>query len=148
MRYCNLIGGIVAALFALAPVAAHADTSGKSSAASAQSFTDVNQAVISLQLDKGKRRRIVFVHGTLSTNVTGTIALNAEIQGVALKPTFVSQTCSGPCSVSATWALDLDEGEAAHPGYFMNLQLFVEVTAFSDPPAPGEISFSTTMVKK
>lgn len=155
---------------------ANADTSspGKNSAsASIDGPTLLDGETLTVEIEKGKRKRQLLVFGSVgcenskSFDPAGVRAFSGLVKanGVELAPTpgagvaFGTECNSGSladtflCSSSGNWWLDLDAAEAANPGVFKNQSITIEMRANcagqgSDMPMNGVASLSVIMQKK
>ncbi len=146
------------ALVSLA-VAASADqyaSPGKITAASSETGLNLigPGQKTSVDLLKSRKKMILVVHASAGQNTGAspqTIAVSITANGVSLEPGPVTQSCaSSNCAVSATFFLDMDQAEAAHPGVFYNtLPMTVEATGISTAPgASGKLSLVAELLKK
>lgn len=157
--HTNLISTLIlAALLALAPLHALADaisSPGKTTAAVSQSGVLNTAPTLSVQIVKGKKKRLLIVTGTVSTFASaGTISAEVVVNGISLEPieggtNVVAQRCAGAaCSLEGTWWLDVDAAESANPGMFYNVPLDVVMTANASTATTGRASLTATLVKK
>lgn len=161
----------MAALMMLAGVIPHrafaeSTSPGKFSAFESSGFEpygDIPVAVTSLltaTIAKGKKKYVLAVEATLSggsSPVANSLMLRANANGVEMEPhspggNEVTHTCaSALCTLTATWWLDLDAAEAAHPGVFINMPLSVTLEGgefFASPQSDGKVTMSVRMQKK
>jgi hypothetical protein len=134
--------GIIVAFLAFATAPAHADgTSSPGKFAAAQSVTGFvydppATEQLTVQLLKGKRKRLLFVTGRAATAgaPNTSVLLGASLNSVPMEPQGgltapVCRPVSGSsCSVEATWWVDLDAAELAAPGSIINQPLTVVLT--------------------
>jgi hypothetical protein len=152
-----LLGGL-----ALLALPAHADVGSSpartTAARSAIGLDLSGYRSINAQLEKGKRRTMLVVHGVVSASAQGAILVaGVKANGIAMEPTdfageptIYSTACQGVCSVSGTWWLDLDLAEQAHPGMFVNVP--INVTLLGQTMIAGtqfyKMSVMATLMKK
>lgn len=157
----RIMGAVLVSLLALAPNMARADASstpGKFAAAVSQSEVDLLQGgTVSGQLEKGKKKRILKITGrTDPEGMHGYLRSYITVNGIAVEPLEglygdqAATYCTGgyPCLINATWWLDLDAAEAAHPGMFINVPLNVVMTAYASVLVQGRMSLMAELIKK
>ena len=162
---CVVAAGLaLLGLVALMPRSARADATsspGKNAAAASAvnlSVTNVSSP-ITVQLTKGRTKRLLVVHGVISgyASTPGTmLSLAVQVNGVDSEPNdhnyaqIVQDGCHGFCTISGTWWLDLDAMELAHPGQFINVPLDVSLRAqtWLGNLDGAKVSVTATLVKK
>lgn len=101
-----------------------------------------------------RKKRMLVVHAAAQQNTGNapqTVSLSVKANGIPLEPGTVSNSCvNGFCSVSATFFLDMDQAEAAHPGVFFNAErMIVEAFGISTTSGGnGSLSLVSELLKK
>jgi hypothetical protein len=152
---------IALAVGCLAVPAALADVSpGKNSAfASIVEQTPLpgyGGALVSASLQKGRSKRVLSIHGTLSVRGAGAavIGILPRVNGVSAEPARITTDCAShaECSVTGSWYFDVDAAETANPEMFVGEPLLVELIGGDTTPAEAMVtwdaSVSVVVVKK
>lgn len=83
----------------------------------------VNLAVapdVSVALQKAKKKYTLVVEGMVTTNTLNTVSLDPSANGIAMDGGVVQMKCSGACTVTGKWYLDLSAADLANPGVFFS----------------------------
>lgn len=125
---------------------------GKFTAAISVSLPDLNTGTpVSVQLLKGKRKRLLVINGVVALAPPGplvTCAAYVSVNGVSAEPSNGGYPLADLTSyLSAQWWFDLDAAEQANPGQFINTPLNVAVIPQCGSQ-PGSVSITALMVKK
>jgi hypothetical protein len=157
-----IAGGLaLLGVIALAPPSARGSASsspGKNAAAASLDGVNLKTfPTVSVQILKGKKKRLLIVTGMFSGYAAAqqSINLGLRVNGIDIEPydtnnsRIITDFCVGFCTLSGTWWLDLDAAEAAHPGMFNNVPLDVQLRTDSHiTDVTGKISVTATMEKK
>ena len=163
---CALVGCLA---IGLAATSASADTISPGKESAFASSADVSplpnsdpaNPLLSVTIEKGKRRRVLVIEATVEDRSSALILLRIgpSVNGVGVQGPNASVNCDPAngvtvCTASGVWWLDLDAAEAASPGTFVGQPLVVKlvggdaITADGPGPGPYGASLVVRMVKK
>lgn len=122
---------------------------------------DPSNPLLSVTIEKGKRRRVLVIEATVEDRSAASILLRIgpSVNGLGVQGPSASENCDPAtgvtvCTATGVWWLDLDAAEAASPGTYINQPLIVKlvggdvITADGPGPGPYGASLVVRMVKK
>lgn len=110
--------------------------------------------VAALSIVQGKSKRVLDIAATMFVQSGAAVGpvLTVEVNGFDVEPTAgavtgIGELCSGSCTVSGNWWLDLDKAEIAHPGLYLGQELQVVLRAYDGLSGGGQ-NFTATLSAK
>ena len=166
MKSCSAALVVLFMLGVLGATAHAASTSpGKFSAFESSDFGGTGEIptganpLLTATIAKGKKKYVLVVEATLSTGLSlssSYLYLRTDVNGWEIEPlgdgsSEVLTDCNGPCTLTASWWLDLDVAEAAQPGLFINQPLTVTLRGgegIASTQSGGKVTMSVHLQKK
>ena len=159
-RHVGIAAAVCAFFLLPASLARGAETGpGKQSAMTSMNFTMADDDVatpLSAEIVRGKEHNRLIVHlwvRLVSAHNADSVFWDniVRVNGVSVEPTgggtHQEEVCSPSCSRGATFWLDLDAAEAAHPHQFLGRPLDVTVVFEANTSPPGGAgSFTADLV--
>jgi hypothetical protein len=155
----SLVACLLTAPFAWADGNTSPGKNGVWASASGVAVSSSSAVVLSAQIEKGKKKRVLEIEGTVVIDPvpadTG-LGIRVTVNGLPAKPVGsfyqVEHLCTATfvnCALTGTWHVDLDAAELASPGVFINLPLSIDLTALVGAGSTtGSATIRARMVKK